>query len=190
MANGLNSEIDYWIEKLANQNKDDELYLRMVEMAFFKIFVKFEDLLTFKFKKYCIGTGNGEYIPERKLNFTDISHLEGVLKSGRTSYVDLSKIQEVSKHIFEKDPFGLIFNTFHEELSKMKYIRNYIAHESEESKNKYCRYVLEVDESRFISPGNFLIKIPRGRETSNFDFFINEIRKQREIIMDPTPYLR
>ncbi|WP_243300212.1 hypothetical protein [Bacillus litorisediminis] len=183
----------YLTEEINNWNNQIRLNHKLYELAFFKIFVKFELFLTNTFIGYATGESSIKgYTPERKLNFEDKAHLVGVLRNYRSSFIDYSeKIQQISKFIFleEKDPFSLIFNDskFYNYFIEMKYIRNYIAHESQESRIKYHKYVLK--NKPFEEPNDFLKKINKKNSKTYYSIYIDIIREFSEVILDPTPFL-
>ena len=187
----LYNEIAYWVDLIS---KDSEKNYRLYELAFFKIFVKFELFLKDLFQLYCIGeTISKNYLPERKLAFEDFKHLDGILKSPRTSYIDyLDKIQNYSKLIFknEKNPFALIFDNtnFYTYYSHMKIIRNYIAHESNEARKKYHQKVLG-EHKNFIEPYEFLKKKNKKLSIPQYSLYIIKIEEMVNILLNPAPYL-
>ncbi len=139
----VEQEINYWKPKVL-QEPD------LLELAFFKIFVKFEAFLIDAFVKYAIGEQNKiGFSPQKKLNFTTDSQLKEVITNDTKLYLELSKdrLEKLSKHIFEdaQNPFLGAFNDsiFSQKFLKMRIIRNFIAHESPESKNQYEQKVLK-----------------------------------------------
>lgn len=186
----LNDEISHWENTL--DSLDKETKKKLLEIAFFKIFVKMELFLSNCFIAYSIGNSNmdGTYIPNRKLSFSDEKHLKDVLK-GKNSFIDyIEKMESVSKHIFveKQNPFDLIFltATISDDLIKMKLIRNYIAHESEESKEKYTNKVLN---GKFKKLEEYLNENKREAGVTYFTYYINKIREISIIISSPQSYL-
>lgn len=175
----LKNYIDMCNKKL---NPDvPELY----EIFFFKVYVKFEVYLSQIFEDYCIGVCSGKgYCPKRKLNFTDKEHLRAVLK-GDKQYMDyIKKIESLSKHIFVDNPFDLIFqvadnNTI---FNQMIALRNYIAHESLESKKRYVDTCL--GGGQFIEPHKYLAKVNRRKSKSNYTLYMDKIREISEMILE------
>lgn len=167
------------LEKI--ENNIPELY----EIYFFKTYVKFEVFLAQLFENYCIGVYSGKgYCPNRKLEFIDKEHLRAVLK-GDKQYLDyIKKIESLSKHIFVDNPFDLIFqvadnnNIFDQMIS----LRNYIAHESVESKKRYVDTCLGGGE--FIEPCEYLSKINRHRSKSNYTIYMEKIVEISDMLLD------
>ncbi|WP_404354282.1 hypothetical protein [Exiguobacterium aurantiacum] len=179
-------QVLFWVNKIQS---NDDIY----DLAFFKIFVKFEKFLVITFKEYICGNGTSEYIPECKLTFTDISHFERLVKSNsRGSFIDYLNIMEkFSKEVFKnhKNPFDCIFADaeLKDLYNKMRYLRNHIAHESSESKDKYHRFVL--NQQQFQEPNEHLKKLHRSSNASYFTHYITAIEKAASVIKNPSPFL-
>ncbi|MGG2064177.1 hypothetical protein [Bacillus sp. S14(2024)] len=162
------------------------------DLAFFKLFVKFEGFLVTVFKEYICGNGSLTYIPERRLSFEDLSHFEKLVKSNsKGSFIDyLNIIENFSKEVFvkEKNPFDCVFSDANLKplYSKMRFIRNHIAHESNESRLTYHRKVLS--NLAYIEPNEHLQKqVPQKRHTY-FTEYINAIENAASILKNPTSY--
>lgn len=161
------------------------------DLAFFKIFVKFEGFLVIAFKEYICGNGTASYTPERRLLFEDFNHFEKLVKSNnKGNFIDyLNLIEKFSKEVFvdEKNPFDLLFaDATHRPLyDKMRIIRNHIAHESYESQTKYHRFVLS--NQNFIEPNTHLQKVCPGTRHTYFTEYINLIENVSAIIVNPIP---
>lgn len=180
-----NDELKAYIE-LCNEQLNPEAKL-LYEASFLKIFVKFERYLSEMFELYCIGSQSSKgYIPRRKLEFQNAEHLRAVLRDGNKNYVDyIDKIQKVSGHIFIKNPFSVIFEeaTNSTLFNKMVCMRNYIAHESPESRKKYIKNCLSGNS--FIDVGDYLLKIDRRRSITNYSVYIEKIIEISELILYP-----
>lgn len=157
----------------------------LYEASFFKIFVKFEVYLTNVFENYCIGSASGKgYCPQRKLVFEDKEHLRAILR-GDKQYVDyIKKIEALSKHIFVDNPFNVIFDVADNLtiLNQMIALRNYIAHESGESKIRYVKTCL--GNGNFVEPSTYLLKRNRRTSKSNYTIYIDKMIEISELIMD------
>lgn len=178
----VTSEIEYWDNYIASLDERDKI----LELAFFKIYVKFESFLSTAFINYCIGgaslSGN---IPQRKLCFVDREHLDNVLKSRGGSYIDyLSMIENVSDHIFINNPFyPLKASTYADDLTKMKILRNFIAHESVISKERYIKNVLS--NQPYIEPYEHLKKIKKKSSDTYYTHYISILKDVSELLVDP-----
>ena len=186
----ITKEIQFWDNEISKLNGTKSV---IYEIAFFKIFVKLEVFLSNLFVYYSTGNESDRgYKPSRKLEFEDEKHLKAVLKNSNSSYVNyLDKIKSLSKHIFdnEKDPFGLIFSDagYSGYYNKMQILRNYIAHESEESKNKYIREVL--NNKSFIEPYKHLFSTNRKNSKTFYSIYIEKITEITEILIEPQDFL-
>jgi hypothetical protein len=187
------SEINLWRVELQNRNNFDNL----IELAFFKIFIKFEKYLSQIFIHYATGKKSKlQYKTKRKLGFTTPDQLYNIIKGGgERNHVDIPKLisNGISPHIFRDgyDPFALIFNDveFTSNYRKMILIRNYIAHESDESRSKYVDSVLRsFNIQSFIPVNEFLMKNKRNGVTY-YTYFINILIDYSNILLNPAPYL-
>lgn len=154
--------------------------------VFFKIYVKFEQYLSKIFESYCIGVPSSKgYCPQRKLAFTDEEHLRAILR-GDKQYIDyIKKIETLAPHIFVNSPFNIIFNVADNNtlFNQMITLRNYIAHESNESRTKYIKTCL--GNGTFIEPDSYLTKINRRTSSSYYTIYINKIIEISDLILDP-----
>lgn len=152
----MNSIITSWNELLKINNSSD-----MYESAFLRIYIEYESFVAETFLTFSLGKSYGSYEPQRKLNFSEDNQLRNLIR-GESNFVDYSKaIDRCSKHIFNKDPFNMLFSSanYSDDLIKMKLVRNYLAHRSIEAKEKYTRSVLKgLSITNYISPGDFLQK--------------------------------
>lgn len=167
---------------LIKNTNSDLLY----EVVFIKIYVKFEKFLSNMFINYSIGKSSSKgYKPDRKLMFVDEQHLYSILKDNR-SYVDyIEKIKKISNQIFYFNPFFPIIESadYADYFNKMTVLRNYIAHESEESKKKYIKICL--NQNNYIEPYDYLKKMNKKYSIPNYSVFINKIIEVSELICNP-----
>ena len=104
---------------------------------------------------------------------------------GDKQYMDyIKKIESLSKHIFFDNPFDLIFqvadnNTL---FNQMISLRNYIAHESPESRKRYVETCL--GSGQFIEPHKYLTKINRRRSKSNYTIYMDKIVEISDMILE------
>ena len=178
-----NDDLKKYINK-CNHNLEPSLPI-LYEAGFFLIYVKFEVYLSNVFENYCVGIKSDKgYCPQRKLAFTDKEHLRAVLK-GDKQYVEyIKKIESLSKHIFVDNPFNIIFDVADNLtiMNQMMALRNYIAHESGESRLKYIRTCL--GNGRFLEPSEYLFKKNKRTSKSNYTIFIEKIIELSDIILD------
>lgn len=186
--NELRSEIEKWTTFFSSQASYDK---RLLELAFFKIVVKFEKFLSELFVIYSTGGQSPrEYVPSRKLEFIDEKHLSGVIAGNKPFINYYQTIQQISKHVFidNQDPFSLIFDDlkYSGYLQKMKHIRNYIAHESIESKHSYKTKVLN---GKFVEPYIHLQEMDHTQKISLYTVYINSLLEIVDILIEPQKYL-
>lgn len=158
-----------------------ELY----EVFFFKIYVKFEAYLASLFEQYCVGETSGKgFCPLRKLEFEDREHLRAILKGDRQYVEYVKKIQQLSKHVFINNPFNVIFDVAENftALDQMIALRNYIAHESPESRKRYIEKCL--GGGQFISPSQYLVKINRRVSKSNYSIFVDKMLQISDLLLE------
>lgn len=182
----LISDIAHW-QSTIQTNTD------IYDLAFFKIFVKFEGYLITVFKEYICGNSSMSYTPECKLMFEDLSHFERLIKSNsKGTFIDyLNIIENFSKEVFaqNKNPFDCVFadGELKPVYLKMRYIRNHIAHESSESKQTYHKKVL--NNLAFVEPNQHLQKRVPQKGITYFTEYVSAIDKAALILKNPTPFL-
>lgn len=183
----LLDKIQEWDAELStNDNK-------YIHMALLEIFIEFEKFLTSAFIEYALGgQGKDNFSPTLRLSFQDEEHLKGLLKCDKT-YIDyVKKIKEIRGFVFEENtcPFNKVFSTadFSTHFSQTQLLRNFIAHQSEESKYKYTHRVLKNQGiNTFIKADTFLKRIKRNTTTSYYSIYIENMKFNSEIICNPNP---
>ncbi|TCB75187.1 hypothetical protein [Acinetobacter sp. ANC 4177] len=177
------AEIEKWEVIFTSQSHiDNSLY----ELAFFKIFIKFEKFLSDCFEMYSIGKKSiYGYSPKRKLEFIDLDHLYKVLKKQNTSFINhYDVIKNTSECFFIDDPFSIInkdanYTTI---INEMKTLRDYIAHESNSARNKYETKVL--NNKGFIEPFEHLKRNHRKKNISYYTYYIKSIIEISKFIIN------
>lgn len=182
----LLDEIDKWNNIFSSSTTiDPSLY----ELAFFKIFIKFEKFLSDCFENYAIGiTSSTGYCPTRRLNFDDLSHLNLVIKKENRSFVNhYEVIKNISHCFFIDNPFEIIKSdpTYTTIINQMKIIRDYIAHESLAAKNKFIVSVL--NNRPFVEPHQHLTSTKRTTAISYYTYYINSIITISNFIINSPP---
>lgn len=170
----LFDEIDKWNNLFSSSASiDNSIY----ELAFFKIFIKFEKFLSYSFENYAIGnTSIHGYCPTRRLSFDDIAHLNKVIKKENRSFVNhYEVIKSISDCFFNDNPFEIITTdpNYSSIINQMKVIRDYIAHESDAAKHKYITNVL--NNRPFVEPHIHLRTVKRSLSISFYTYYINSI---------------
>lgn len=182
----LLDEINKWnLLFTSSTTLDKSIY----ELAFFKIFIKFEKFLSDCFENYAIGLPSSfGYSPARKLNFDDLGHLHKVIKKDNQLFVNhYDIIKRISDCFFVDNPFEIIKTdpTHSTNLSKMKVLRDFIAHESNSARNKYEINVL--NNRPFKEPHEHLLERVKNKSYSHYTNYINSIIDiSNFIINDPS----
>ena len=163
----------------------------LYEVCFFKIYAKFEHLLSDLFEKYASGESSSlDYLPTRKLQFENREHLRAILQDNGQQYNYTRQIEYLSKHIFIENPFDIIYNDYdnNDIFNKMMALRNYIAHESPKSREWYKRCCLNSkDESRYVEPHVFLKKRRRGSHKSYYTIFVETMSDISDYLIGAIP---
>ena len=154
------NEINKWQTKVAADTG-------FLEIAFFKIFVKFENFITDVIFDYATKAAVNESKVKLRIEFSDRDHFKKVTG---LKYLDTGA--NISVFFSSED------SQFFEE---MKLLRNYIAHESEESKRKYLNKTLNT-YSGFMEPNDFLKSKKRGESDSIYTKFVYMVLKYSELI--------
>jgi hypothetical protein len=173
-----------WREELS---KDD----KHIDFALLEIFIEFEKFLTNSFLSYALGgQGKNTFSPILRINFEDETHLEGFLKCDK-QYIDyIKKIEKIKEFIFleESCPFNKVFSTskFTTYFKDIQILRNFIAHQSKESKDRYRNKILKPKGiNQYIKVKTFLTKINKKENISYYSIYINAMKFYSEVICDP-----
>lgn len=170
----LINEINKWQPKVAA----DPSFL---EIAFFKIFVKFENFITEIIIDYATKSVVNTSKVELRIEFADRDHFKKVTG---LKYLDTGKkTQELVDQIFmSSNNISMFFSSQDSQFfEEMKLLRNYIAHESEESKRKYINKTLN-NHSGFMEPNDFLKSIKRSENDSVYTKFVTMVLAYSELI--------
>lgn len=174
----LLTEIEKWQPKI----QTDPTFL---EIAFFKIFVKFENFITDIIIEYATKSVVNETKVPLRIIFEDREHFKNVTG---LKYLDTSsKTIKLVESIFDRsNQISFFFDSEHASFfEEMKCLRNYIAHESIESKSKYIRKTLaQHPGDGFIEPNDFLSQKRRGEQDHIYTKFVNMVLTYSEAI-DP-----
>lgn len=145
------------------------------DIALLKIWIVFEKYLGEVFLNYSIGNPSelGGY-PQLKLKFEDENHFNAFMREGTKKYIDyVNKIEILSQHIFKENPFDVFLSDSvkKNQFAELRALRNYIAHESAESKRKIVLLIFNNIESRFEEPKIYLKNIPKGNTKSHYTIY-------------------
>lgn len=171
----LEQEIVKWDSKISEDNE-------FLEIAFFKVFVKFEIFITDIIVEYATKSIENEDKVKLRIVFEDREHFKGITG---LDYLDTSpKTKKLVEKIFAEDnQISFFFNSSDAQFfDEMKTLRNYIAHESEESKRKYLIKTLKNPDSGFMEPNDFLKSKRKRERDSVYTKFINLVQTYSKAI--------
>lgn len=159
------------------------------DIALLKIWIQFERFVSELFVCYATG-GQSEdgYKPNLKLCFVDESQLNAFLREGNRTYIEyLMQIKKLSKHIFENDPFDIIFldTVIHNAYNQIISIRNYIVHESGEAKSKMIKTCFGGREDHFKEPNDYLLTIERSTNKTYYTYYVEIIKNASKLLVNP-----
>lgn len=169
-----------WIQKEPTSRYD---------FALFKIWIQFENYLEKIFKDYCLGIKSTEgYEPKRQIIFVSEQQLLALLREMGKEYLDYQEIiKNKSSYIFDsnENPFDLVYSdrAFNDALSKIKAIRNYVAHESGKSLDKYTNACLGTGP--FVEPDEYLKQFKKKSKTTNYSFLTEKLKEIIILLENP-----
>lgn len=169
------------IKELEEQIKDWTSWANQTnsyDIALFKIWISFERFLGDSFVSYCLGMpSESGFIPKLKVEFKDEEILNVFIREKNKNYIDyIPAIERFHDYIFEENVFGdaIFFNSENKSIcDEIKTIRNYVAHESRESKDQYIKHCLSNKE--FIGVNEYLKKSPKKKKQSHYSIYIDAI---------------
>lgn len=173
LSKDVKDAINYWTKWAQDNNNSN------YDIAILKIWIKFERYLGDVFLNYSIGQPSETgYSPRLKLCFKDESQFNAFMLEGNKKYIEyINKIERLSAFIFEKNPFDIILEDCErkESFNQLKCLRNYIAHESEESRRKVITHCFGGNEEKFMEPDEFLKSKPKKGNNSYYSIYIKLI---------------
>ena len=194
---GLEDTIAFWQLKI---NTDYQL----MEAAFFAIYTEFDKFLNEALMYYALGgTSVAGNTIGRKLIFIDGTHFKNVVGGGNNKFEInvLDRIHNtqtsgkiwVELFVSQDDPFTKAFSNqnFISNSTIMRTLRNYIAHKSKESLEKYEKTCLNKENAQnytFIEPYDYLNSpYSKANNKQNYLFFIEIIQDICELMLNPIP---
>ena len=183
ITNDIINSIELWTE-WANKPENHRY-----DIALLKVWIQFEKFISELFVTYATGNGSETgFKPNLKLRFIDETHLNAFLRDGNRTYVDYpSQIKKLSKHIFINNPFDVIFldTTIYNAYNQIISIRNYVAHESGESKNKFLSTCFGGNINHFKEPNDFLLTKERTTGKAYYTYYVETIKNAIQLLVDP-----
>lgn len=182
-TNDIYRTISLWNTWATNPNN------QRYDIALLKIWIQFERFIADLFIKYATGfTSETGFAPCLNLQFKDEEQLNVFLREGNRTYIEyLTQIQKLSKHIFENNPFEVIFadaNNY-SAYKQIIAIRNYIAHESGEAKSKMINCCFSGNEAKFKEPNDYLKSKEKSTKTTYYTYYTNIISNISRLLVDP-----
>ena len=164
--------------------------VQMYDIALLKIWIKFERFIGELFVSYAVGIPSETgYSPKLKIQFKDEAQFNVFMRDGNKKYVEyIDKIEKLSSHIFQDNPFDVILlnGNIKTAFYQMRAIRNYVAHESVESKHKMITQ-LGVNENNFRELNDYLKSIDKTTGNSNYTCYVRVIKAIVELLIkDPS----
>ena len=107
------------------------------------------------------------------------------MRDGKKKYVEyIDKIEKLSSFIFQENPFDVILlnGNIKTAFYQMRAIRNYVAHESVESKKKMIAQ-LGVNENNFRELNDYLKFIDKTTGDSNYTYYVKVIKAIVELLI-------
>lgn len=159
------------------------------DIALLKIWIQFEKFMAELFITYATGNlSEAGFAPTLKLRFADESQLNVFLREGNRTYIEYpTQIKKLSKHIFNNDPFDVIYldSTISNAYNQIISLRNYIVHESGESKEKMIRACFGGRADRFKEPNDYLLSKERSTSKTYYTFYTDIIKDAAKLLINP-----
>jgi hypothetical protein len=178
----INSTIEFWSQWASNEQEP------RYDIALFKISVCFEKFISELFVSYSIGEPSEKgYLPERLLEFKDQKQLEVFIRPPSKPYIDYpSQIKNLSKYIFKKNPFDVIFTScnYSGSYQDIIAIRNYVAHESGEARQKLIDRLFNKRNEKFVEPSVFLKTKKKQLGVTHFTYYVNCIHEMSNLLVE------
>lgn len=167
-------QIDFWETWAKNGSEDYKPY----DLALFKIFSVFERYISDLFIEYLLGNKSEFGLkPKNKLTFTDMEQIEKVFTKNNKFVDYLDCIENISPALFDDNPFHPIIDTvpYRAVYCNCRAIRNFVAHDSIESKRKYIKNICGGEAEKFIEPCVHLSNCIKNSEKSYFEHYIESL---------------
>lgn len=157
------------------------------DIALLKIWIKFERFLSDLFVLYSLGESSEKgYTPKLNIQFQSEEQFNAFMKDGNKKYIEyLDRIDKLSKHIFEDNPFEILYtdSKYKPVMDELKALRNYIAHESVESKRKTINTCFSGNDKKFLEPNEYLKSKEQTSKESYYTFYTNAIAEMVDLLI-------
>ena len=182
-ADVINS-ITFWTSWAANPE------VKRYDIAILKIWIQFERYIGDLFVKYATGEESEDgFAPTLNIRFANEEQLNVFLREGNKTYIDyIKQIQKLSKHIFQNNPFDVIFEEAdnYNVFLQLTSIRNFIVHESGESKAKLIKTCFGGNSDKYIEPNQYLMANKRGQGISYYTYYTQVITNLTALLSSPS----
>lgn len=162
---------------------------RQYDIGIFKIWMNFEKYYSFLFRSYSMGgSSDSGYSPTLRIVF-DSEEQFNIFLRNNTSFIDYPKIvPKLSPYIFNPNPFDIFINdtVYNEVFRELTIFRNFVAHESEESKAK-VKSLSQFTESDLLNINSFLLRNKRGTSQTIFSYYIEKVKEMIDLLAAPVP---
>ena len=113
--------------------------------------------------------------------------MNAFLRPENKTYIDYpTQIKKLSKHIFINDPFDIIFGDTNNNgtYQNIMLIRNYVAHESGESRSKLINNLFGGRQDKFMEPSNYLLTKEKKTNTTHYSYYVKFIRDTVSLLVE------
>lgn len=182
LLSDFKSKIQHWNEWAAQDN------CKQFDIALFKIWITFETFCSELFTNYCLGVSSETgYLPHLSIDFHNEELLNVFMRERGKNYVDYFAKIELSKYIFVNNPFDILLvdPKYKNACDQIKSIRNYIAHESNEAKNKYIKMCFCGNPNHFLEPNDYLVKIESSTKKSYYTYYTQCLSDISWLLVNP-----
>ena len=158
------------------------------DIGLLKIWINFEKFYSEIFLIYSLGGASEDgFSPTRRLCFDEDKQFYAFVKNPNSSFIDYTKqIPALSPFIFSYNPFDIFItdSIYKPVFLEVTRIRNYIAHESAESKNK-LKSLPQFSEDYIDNLNSYLMLRKNNTRESIFTYYVDRIKEMAEIISNP-----
>lgn len=137
---------------------------RLSEMAFVIMFTAWERFLEDAFESLVVDAPATAFRKRQRVMVADVETAHDLIRGDRpfAEWADPSRVKERAKKFFrDGEPFESALSAIHDELNKIRIIRNRCIHLSQHSDRRYQKMVRQVFGSgKRIPPGRLLLDSP------------------------------
>jgi hypothetical protein len=150
---------DKRIIKISKQQQET-----LCEMAFVILFTAWEQFLENTFESLVIDAPASSFRKRQRVMVVDVETVHNLIRGNRpfAEWADPSQVKERAKVFFRNgEPFESMLSAVHDDLNKMRIIRNRCVHFSQHAAEQYQKMLRQVfGTGSRISPGRLLLNSP------------------------------